>query len=338
MAKTSRRSILGSAVLVMAIAVPAIEGSLARQPSPAAGPWSGQAQCVVVGKWTDYLDEQTHTWKLTGEAPTPAGRGSAQVFYTWPATWSVQGSGRKTYPSREPGGREQSERWTSAHETKMALRFTEIAGQTPRIRIGAEGQRGAPLGSLRVTEVSGRIRDASVQPWSFPAIEDGASNATVSGTSTKTYPEGFGVGWGQPPKAITTATCTWSFVRGAAPSAPQLSLGTPGRLDTPPVAPTETLPGARGRGSLSNATVPVPQARAFTVTGFSGRGVAAPITSRTFTMTGFSGRGVATPIASRTFTVNGFTGTGLAVSVGSRTFSVPGFRGVGSAPVTAPRR
>ena len=31
---------------------------------------------------------------------------------------------------------------------------------------------------------------------------------------TRTFPEGYGVGWGQPPKATTTATCTWSFTRG----------------------------------------------------------------------------------------------------------------------------
>jgi hypothetical protein len=313
-------------LLITLIASSLAADVFAQGSSPAAGPWSGQAQCVVVGKWTDYLDEQTHTWKLTGEAPTPAARGSAQVYFTWPATWSVQGSGRKTWPSREPGGREQTERWTAAHEMKMALRFTEVGSGTGRLRIGTEGQRGAPLGSLRVAEVSGRTRESSVQQWAFPAIEDGASNTTISGSSTRTYPEGFGVGPGQPPKAITTATCTWSFTRGVEQISANLT-ATPGELA-----------GGRGRAPLSNATVSIPQPRAFTVTGFSGRGLATPITSRAFTVTGFSGRGVATPVASRTFTVNGFTGTGVAVSVGSRKIAVPGFTGVGSAPVTEPRR
>ncbi len=186
----------------------------AQRPSPAEGPWSGQAQCVVVAKFADYHDEQTHTWRLTGEAPPmPAPRGSAQVFYTWPAMWRVQGSGRKTWPPRESGNREQSERWTMAHEMKMLLRFTEVGAGTNRLRIGTEGQRGAPLGSLRVTGSSGRTREASVQQWTFPTIEDSASITTISGRSTKTYPEGFGVGWGQPPKVITTATCSWSFTR-----------------------------------------------------------------------------------------------------------------------------
>jgi hypothetical protein len=217
MAFTAMRPVLASGALFIAlIALVPSRDVMAQRTSSAEGPWSGQVQCVVVGKFEDYLDEQTHTWRLTGEPPTPAARGSAQVYFTWPATWTVKGSGRKTWPSREPvvGGREQTERWTIAHEMKMSLRFTEVGSGTNRLRIGTEGQRGAPLGSLRVTEVSGRTREGSVQQWAFPAIEDSASNTTISGTSTRTYPEGFGVGPGQPPRAITTATCTWHFTRG----------------------------------------------------------------------------------------------------------------------------
>jgi hypothetical protein len=214
-----RPCVLASAALqVTMLALSATRGLAAQQPSsPAQGPWSGQAQCVVVSTSAEYLDEQTHTWTLTGAAPTPTPPGSAQVYYTWPATWTVQGSGRKAYPSRAPvapGRDEQIERWTIANQMSVAVRVTEIVGQTARIRIGAEGMRGAPPGSIRVTEVSGRTKDGAVQPWQFPAIEDSATNTTFSGSSTRTFPEGFAVGWGQPPKATTTATCTWSFTRG----------------------------------------------------------------------------------------------------------------------------
>lgn len=219
MTRVFRPYIVASAVLqVTVFALSATRGLVAQQPSsPAQGPWSGRVQCMVVSKSAEYLDEQTHTWTLTGAAPTPTPFGSAQVYYTWPATWTVQGSGRKAYPPRVPGATvrdDQVERWTIANEMTVALRVTEIAGQTARIRIAAEGMRGAPLGSIRVTEVSGRTRDAAVEPWQFPAIEDSATNTTLSGTSTRTFPEGYGVGWGQPPKATTTATCTWSFTRG----------------------------------------------------------------------------------------------------------------------------
>jgi hypothetical protein len=258
--------------LVVALLVPA-HTLFGQRYSPAEGPWSGQAQCVVVAKWADYLDEQTHTWRLTGTAPTAAPRGSAQVYYTWPATWSVQGSGRKTFPSRTAGAfgsGEQAERWTIASEMNATLRMTEIAGRPERLRIGADGQRGAPLGSIRVTEVSGRTRDASVQPWSFPAIEDDATSTTISGTSTRTYPEGFGVGWGQPPKAITTATCAWSFtragvdqssantppggrgVRPRTPIADTVSATTSPQATTSGSRPIETTPGA-GAGATSSA-------------------------------------------------------------------------------------
>ena len=201
-------------LLTAAIALPSSDQLLAQRKSPAEGEWSGQAQCVVVAKLPEYQDEQTHTWRLTGMAPTPAPLGTAQLYYTWPATWSVKGSGRKTWPSTTSGaaGREQSERWTIAHEMSSPLRITELG--TGRLRIGAEGQRGAPLGAIRVTEVSGRTREGSVQQWQFPVVEDNLTNTTITGTSTRTYPEGFGVGWGQPPKAITTATCKWSFTRG----------------------------------------------------------------------------------------------------------------------------
>lgn len=258
---------LAGTALLIVLALIATGAVFAQRPSPAEGPWSGWAQCVVVAKWADYLDEQTHTWTLTGEAPTPTPRGSAQVYYTWPAMWNVQGGGRRTWVPHEPGasGREQSERWTIANDMKMVIRVTDLG--TGRLRIGAEGQRGAPLGALRVTESSGRTRDAPVQPWPFPAIEDNALSATIAGTSTRTYPEGFGVGWGQPPMAITTATCTWSFTRsGVGPR-------------------TIDLQGFSGRGTAFVGP------RIITATsGFTARGTAF-LGPRTITVTGWTGNG-----------------------------------------------
>jgi|SoiMethySBSTD1v2_1073268.scaffolds.fasta_scaffold00064_25 hypothetical protein len=218
--------------LVIGLFAPALHALFAQRQSPAEGPWTGQAQCVVVAKWADYLDEQTHTWRLTGATPTTAPRGSAQVYFTWPATWSVQGGGRKAFPRATgvPSRDQQTERWTIATEMNATLRMTEIAGQTLRLRIGADGQRGAPLGSIRVTDVSGRTSDGSVQPWPFPTIEDEATKTAISGSSTRTYPEGVGNGWSRPPKAITTATCTWNFTRrGVEQSSANPSTGGRGR-------------------------------------------------------------------------------------------------------------
>ena len=240
--------------LLMALALaPATWVTVAQQRSPAEGPWSGQAQCVVVAKSADYIDEQTHTWTLTGGAPTPAPRGSAQVYFTWPATWTVNGGGRKTYPSRTRTATsrddDRTERWTIASEVTVRIRTTEIVGKPDRLRIGVEGQRGAPLGSIKVTEVSGSARDASVQPWQFPAVEDNATSTMISGTSTRTYPEGFGVGWAQPPTVITTATCTWNFARGGVDqSSANTPVGGRGRPE-----------GARGTFGGTATTIPAQQ-------------------------------------------------------------------------------
>jgi hypothetical protein len=294
-------------LLTVLLALAAVRAPIAQRQSAAEGSWSGQAQCVVVAKSADYSDEQTHTWRLAGEAPTPAPRGSAQVYYTWPATWSVQGSGRKAFPSREPVaiGREQSERWTIASEMKMSLRITDLG--TGRLRIGSEGQRGAPLGSIRVTEVSGRTRDGSIQPWTFPAIEDSMRSTTISGTSTRTFPEGFGVGWGQPSQAITTATCTWSFSR--------VGVGESSRN-----APLEVAPIAGGRGGAATIAgglvVPaMPAPRTITLAGFTAAGNSTFVPPRTVTLGGFTAAGNATFVPPRTIVLTGWSSVGIHANV-----------------------
>ena len=313
--------------LVMALFAPAMLALFAQRPSPAEGPWSGQAQCVVVSKGTDYLDEQTHTWRLTGEPPTPAPRGSAQVFLVWPATWRVQGSGRKAFPSRAPGAAsgDQVERWTIASEQNMSLRMTEVAAGTDRLRIGAEGQRGAPLGSIRVTEVSGRTRDASVQPWPFPAIEANAMGATISGTSTRTYPEGFGVGWGQPPKVITTATCTWNFTEGAVDQS-SANRPTGGRGTA-----SGALPGAGATAPSAVATAGAPSSNQRAAAGVGGTspppGVSTLAPGTTATT---SSPGVVGP---RTIELAGFGASGGWIDLGPRTITLGGWTGTGSSTI-----
>ena len=324
MANTFLRSILAAVgSLTLVIAWPATEGLLAQRQSPAAGPWSGQATCVVVAKWADYFDEQTHTWKLTGEAPASAPRGSAQVYYTWPSTWSVTGGGRKAFAPRTSGatGRDESERWTIANEMNATLRITEIVGTPVRLRIGAEGQRGGPLGSIRVTEVSGRTRDASVQPWQFPTIEDDATSTTISGTSTRTLPEGFGVGWGQPRNAITTATCTWSFTRGGVEQSSAITLDG-GRAPRP----VGTLAGAGATGVQAPLT---PAARTFALAGFTASGTAIIVAARMIPLNGFTAAGTAVVVAPQTIALAGFTASGTAVLVTPRTIALPGFAAAG---------
>lgn len=180
-----------------------------RQTSAAAGPWSGQAQCVVTADGPNYHDEQTHTWTLTDAAPTPPPTGSTQIYYLWPARWSIRGSGQRSWPATS-----QTERWTYTHDMDMLLRISDI-GVMKRVQIKAEAQYGAPLGSIKIIQASGIPRDGAVQQWQYPITEDNAANTRITGSSQKTFPPNFGVGWIQPPTAITTAVCSWKFIRAS---------------------------------------------------------------------------------------------------------------------------
>src|SRR5206468_10082438 len=58
----------GNAPASLTIAKPA--GASTPGATPADGPWSGQAECVLTVRADNYIDEQTHTWRITGGPPT----------------------------------------------------------------------------------------------------------------------------------------------------------------------------------------------------------------------------------------------------------------------------
>ena len=76
------------------------------QVSVADGPWSGQMQCVLSVRGSDYQDDLTHTWRITGGPPEIVG-----MFRKWPAVWSVQGSGSRQLAQRrrDADGRERDD-------------------------------------------------------------------------------------------------------------------------------------------------------------------------------------------------------------------------------------
>ncbi len=183
------------------------------------GPWSGQAQCVLTATAPGYQDEQTHTWRITGGPPKPNG-----IFRQWPAVWSVKGKGTR-------GG----ETWTiDVPETPAPIAIWELAGGS-RIRIGS--QHGLIV-SNQGLNVSGSASargpfKATLEEWTFPVREDVATNATISGTSTRRVPQGRG--WRQPVGVETTEICTWNFTRGAT-TTPDLSSSTRPRDDVATIA------------------------------------------------------------------------------------------------------
>ena len=233
----------------------------AQTPSPADGPWSGEMVCVLSTRGTDYQEDQTHTWRLTGEPPLVTGS-----IRRWPAVWSVQG-----------GGRTSKERWTiEGRETSAPITIFEMPGfrGNPTLRIESQHAQLTAREAIRSTLASGDRRTATVWEWQFPRIdaENAATVTTISDSRTRTMSTTYA--WQRPDDAVSTETCKWRFTRdnamqvsmestqtGAAGAGPVASRssggleaanrgprGVPGREQpdpsaaTPPAAPAPETP------------------------------------------------------------------------------------------------
>ena len=279
-------------VLLLVLAGPV---TTAGQQSILDGPWTGEARCVLVTKDKDYQDEQTHIWRLTGSPQAPA-----TTFQTWPATWSVKGSGSRVVSAA-------SETWTLSAEMSAPLTISEVVGG--RIRIGSRhGLLTGPLGSITITPSLGRPMPSTANEWPFPLIEDAATSTTIKGTTTRTVPAGLTAGWRQPLTVATTETCTWNFVRGAASS--QSSQTVQGVqavavLSSQPVETGQvtTRREVAGGGVLpGNITLPPPSTEKAVGTTPIGP---APVTAvKTVTLTGPSGGAMFAPWTSGSTTAN----------------------------------
>jgi hypothetical protein len=208
------------AILVVVLIAVIAAVCLAQTPSPADGPWSGQVQCVLSVRGPDYTDDQTHTWRLTGEPPKTVG-----MFRQWPAIWSVQGNGRRQLstppisPRKElPGS--PSESWkTTVPETSAPISVWEPS--KGRIRFGSQHGLLNINGGITGVASTGAAINAPFQEWEFPVVEDDATLTTISGTRTRSVP---GRAWRQPTGVLTTETCTWNYTKGG--SAARISSAT----------------------------------------------------------------------------------------------------------------
>ena len=136
--------------------------------------------------------------------------------------WSVTGRGARA-----------GETWTiDVPETPAPIAIWELAGGVGRIRIGS--QHGLIVSNQGMTVSNNTVKGpfkASLEEWTFPVQEDVATNPTLSGTRTRTLPQGRG--WRQPAGVEATETCTWNFTRAATPD---LSSGTRPREDIGTIA------------------------------------------------------------------------------------------------------
>jgi hypothetical protein len=314
MAIAVRRTSTRTGIFAALVVLTASAAFAQQTSSPADGPWSGQAQCVLTTSGPDYQEEQTHTWRITGDPPRVTGS-----FRHWPAVWSVQGRGSRTLASATRAAQarlsSRSDTWTIAvAETSGPLSIWEVPA-TNRVRIGSQHGLLVSAGAIKVKGASGPEVAYSIQEWTFPAYEDVSSNPRFSGTRTRTLE--VGPAWRAPRGAVTTETCTWSFTNAAA-----VATISSGRA--PGVAPASGAAGSRAAGApVSDIKTPGAADTA--------RGAAASVPARAIPLSGFTAAGSAVSVNPRTLTLAGFTASGAAVTVPPRKFGLEGWTASGEA-------
>jgi hypothetical protein len=272
-------------------------GALAQQAAPAA--WSGWARCQITVQGPGYTDQQTHTWTISGSAPTAQG-----AFQIYAATWSVVGGGSL---SRTQGTQTLTAQWASNAPNTSAPLAVFVRASDKRMFIQsrhAQLRSAAAIQGYQQLTISGKPQtpgkiNAEAFEWAFPVIAVSApvapdTNATANGSSTS--PTNGSVGPMQPAGSQGTASCTWQFGQGSAAPAPPPTLTaqaipTPGNpattsppannppgTSTPPVSsnppanPPDTAPPTTSARLVSNSPTTVEQGAIGTVVTLTGQG------------------------------------------------------------------
>jgi hypothetical protein len=212
--------------------------SLVAQPAP--GPrWTGWARCEINVSGPGYVDQQTHTWAITGDTATVEG-----AFRVFNGTWSVAGGGSF---ERTQGTQTLKARWTTQVTNVDAPIAVFVRASDKRAFIQA---RHAQLRARGITGAQQLIIDGKPQTpgpiaadafeWSFPVAEvsrpEPTASAVANGSSTPVV--NGRVGLMQPADSRATAACTWQFSDGPLPTAP------PTTSTTSPTSPIPTTPTA----------------------------------------------------------------------------------------------
>ena len=250
---------------------------MAQTPSAADGPWSGWVRCELSAQLNEqgrtYLNQQTHTWELTSATPI-----SGTDIKEYPATWTVVGGG--TGQRQEGNGRTVADKWTTSGQpmpTTISFRVDLMGGLVIALRGAQLVSVSAMTGQSVAHSINGNAPDQqtstrlNVEEYRFPLIQDDARKTSIVNSSP---PVTVGnIAPGQPPRTVSTAACSWNFVRGgqappppssgrsitreqAAPLSPVSGLNLPGTPTQPatttfpggtatagPPAPTPTFPG-----------------------------------------------------------------------------------------------
>lgn len=189
-------------IVICGLAVPAAFGQNANQ-------WYGWAQCsvnvqgpAIDGNGTilgQYYHQEIQTWQLTGAAPSGT---------TYPANWSVYGSGWETVGS----GRT----WTLSSPAMSApLKVLQRASDNHwLINASAHSQITGNWAALTPTTASPDSAELE-----FPSVSDVPQSTMIYGSSTVTDTAGkYGIL--QPGGPTSQISCSWKFAKGVVPPPP----------------------------------------------------------------------------------------------------------------------
>jgi ELWxxDGT repeat protein len=182
------------------------------QPTPADGPWSGTIQCVLDVQTGAYQRQETQTWTLLADAPTPSGD-----FRIYKAIWTATGNGSlkksqgqqlisTTWSVNVPATPVQLAIFVRASDQKLIVRQWSAPKQVPggiagTKQITANGQPGP---TSPVT--------AAASEWSFLWIDAVKENATITGSKT-TNVEALPADFFFSGAPVSSATCTWRLTK-----------------------------------------------------------------------------------------------------------------------------
>jgi hypothetical protein len=235
------------ALLVTLMCVVAVSDGSTQTRSAADGPWSGWVRCELSAQLNEqgrsYLNQQTHTWELTASTPT-----SGTDIKEYPATWTVVGGG--TGQRQEGIGRTVADKWNTSGQP-MSTTISFRVDLTGALFIALRGAQLASVGATtgqsvaQSTNAPGQQTSIrlSVDEYRFPLIRDDATKTGIAGSSG---PVAIGnIAPGQPPRTVSTAACSWNFVRGGEAPPPPTSGRSMTRDQAAPVSPVSglTLPG-----------------------------------------------------------------------------------------------
>ena len=233
--------------LALTVSMVIVDLAGAQQPAPSQAAWAGWARCQINVTGPGYTDQQTHTWTMTGGAPTVQG-----AFRIFPATWSVVGGGSL---QKTVGTQMLVAQWATNSPSVSAPIAVFVRASDQRMFIQARHPQARAAGAIQGYQqqiIDGKMQkpgtiSAEAFEWAFPqaAVTRPTPTSSLVANGSITPVVSGKVGLMEPDRSQATASCTWQFSQGAAPAPP------PGVS-----APAVPTPAATGVATRSPPTPP----------------------------------------------------------------------------------